>query len=222
MFFRRQRHKRIHIRSIKKDITSETEKIVKNLKILARSKLADKTETAYRHMLLIAEINSLIAQSLEQSEESIYLLSSLFLRDSFNLLNQREVESLHFVTGPEIGGIKVLDRIIDLELSHQTIVYAKADTEAVRKALIYLSQHNFKLLGYFHVHPGSGIFSNFPSSTDLALKELLKRGGYEALGGIFSRDGFIRFFSSKQFKIQIYGEGVEKINEQLYHLVEIS
>ena len=31
-----------------------------------------------------------------------------------------------------------------------------------------------------------------------------------------------RFFSSKEFEINIYGNGVEKINEEVYRLVEVN
>lgn len=221
-----RKNKRVHINSIRKAITGETDKLVKDLRHLVKCKPIDRAKTVYEYLLLMAEVNSLIAESLasiqEQIRKPIYMVSSLFLQDSFALLNQREVESLHFVTGPEIGEIRVLDKIMDFRLEHQSSVYAKADSEAVRKVLIRLSQYKFRLLGYFHIHPGSGAGSTSPSGIDLTLDRLFDKGGYETVGAIFSRDGFIRFFSSRPFKIQIYGEGVEKINERLYRLVEIS
>ena len=151
-----------------------------------------------------------------------YLMSSLYLMDSFALLNRQEVESLHFVTGPEVSETKVMDKIVDLKLEKQSMVYAKANTEAIREALIYLSEYGFKLWGCFHIHPGTGAGSTSPSGTDMTLDRLLLRGGYDSIGAIFSRDGFVRFFSSKDFEINIYGNGLEKINEKLYRIVEVN
>ena len=43
------------------------------------------------------------------------------------------------------------------------------------------------------------------------------------LHAIFSRDGYIRFYSSLDFEIQIYGKGVEVKNDgELYRFVEVS
>ena len=221
MVFRWSRSKRVHIKSTKKKIIQETDRLVKDLRLLSKRKPTGRTEITYKHLLLLAEIDNLIAGSLMQLKEPTYLVSSLFLQDSFKVLNQRAVESLHFITGPEIGEIKVLDRIVNFELEQQNTVYAKANSESIRRVLIQLNEYKFKLWGYFHIHPGSGASSTFPSSTDLTLAKLLDRGGYEAIGAIFSRDGFVRFFSQKQFKIQVYGGGVEKINERLFHLVKI-
>ncbi len=150
-----------------------------------------------------------------------YLTSSLFLRDSFELLNKQEVESLHFVTGPEVRQEKVMDKIIDLKLQEQSMVYAKADTDAIREALIYLSDYGYRLWACIHIHPGSGVGSISPSGTDMALDKLLLKGGYDSIGAIFSRDGFVRFFSSKEFEINIFGKGVEKVNDKIYRLVEV-
>ena len=217
-----KKRKRVHVNSYRKDITHTTNTLVKDLKAMSKQEATDKTKAIYHSLLLIAEINNLISESLTNINSPTYLTSTLFLKDCFNLLNQREVESLHFVTGPEIGDVRVLDQIIDFKLKHQSIVYAKADSSEVRKVLIKLNQYKFKLWGYFHIHPGSGSRSTFPSGTDINLKKLFDKGGYEAVGAIFSRDGWIRFFSPEKLKIHIYGEGVKKVNEKLYHLAKVS
>jgi hypothetical protein len=218
-------NKRVFVKSLKKDKDIVAVKLLKHLRQLRRCEPVERTLSVYKYILLQNEIDNVINESLEEIQElknlPLYITSSLFLQDSFALLNQKEVESLHFVTGPEINGIRVLDKIMDFRLEQQSIVYAKGDPEAVKNALIRLSRYNFRLWGYFHIHPGSGALSTFPSETDKSLDRLFDRGRYEAIGAIFSRDGYVRFFSSRKFKVQIYGEGVEKINERLYRLVEI-
>lgn len=223
MFFRRSKpkHKRVCLKSTKKDIINETDKLVKDLRLLSRRKGNNGTEAIYKHLSLLMEVNNLVLAWLTDIKTPTYLVTSLFLRDSFYLLNQRNVESLHFVTGPEKEGTKVLAQRVGFRLEYQSAISAKGDSEAVRKVLIQLSEDNLRLLGYFHIHPGIGAGSTFPSSTDLALERLLNQGGYEAIGAIFSRDGFIRFFSSKPFNIKICGNGVEKVNENVYCLLKI-
>ena len=217
---------RRRIRSARKKIINDTRLLVKNVRGLSRSNPKDMMKVIHNHMLVLAEMNELMVTYLDSNyndnTKTGYLVSSLFLRESFELLNKREVESLHFVTGPEISDTKVLDKIVDFRLEKQSAVYAKADSSAVRKALIYLNRHAYKLYGCFHIHPGNGATSIFPSSTDMKLDRLLHRGGYGCIGAIFSRDGYIRFFSSKEFEINIYGNGVEKIDEKLYRLTEVN
>ena len=213
------------VKSSRKKIIEETCKLIKELKRLKKEHKKKGLESMHNYQLLIAGINELIGiykDWLSNGNTKLkYVASSLFLQESFELLNKKEVESLHFVTGPEIEEIKVLDKIVDFKLEKQSVVYAKADKAAIREALIYLSNYGFRLWGCFHIHPGSGPSSIHPSGTDMTLDRLLNKGGYDCIGAIFSRDGYVRFFSSKDFEINIYGNGVEKINEKLYRLVNV-
>lgn len=150
-----------------------------------------------------------------------YLVSSLFLHENFDLIKDDSVETFYYVTGPETIGIKILDRIEKFGYEERNGAYAKAVTLDSTRILIKLDLHGHRLWGYFHSHTASGAYGSSPSFVDLNLRDTLDRGGYKAIGVIFSKDGFIRFFSSKPFRIIIYGEGVVKINEELYHLVKI-
>jgi hypothetical protein len=150
-----------------------------------------------------------------------YIMSSLFLHDCFKFLNTGKVESLNFVTGLQLENVSVLDRIVDFKLKIQSPVYAKGDSDSVRRALIELGKYEHKLLGCFHIHPGRGIRSTEPSSIDLRLQQTLDRGGYRLVNAIFSRDGIIRFYSSRDFEIQVCGKGVEQINGKFYRLTQI-
>ena len=155
-FLRNMKHRR-QIKASRKRAAEDTRLLVKELQELTREKPKNRLRAAHRHRLLIAEINGLIAAYRDwlhnDAKKLSYLISSLFLQESFELLNKREVESLHFVTGPEIEGVKVLDKLVDFSLEKQSVVYAKADTDATRDALIYLSDECFKLWGCFHKNP---------------------------------------------------------------------
>jgi hypothetical protein len=49
----------------------------------------------------------------------------------------------------------------------------------------------------------------------------LEAGGYNAIGGIFTRDGQIRFFSHKlPFMVEVYGKGVEQIEDTLFRFTK--
>lgn len=225
MLFQRSGRYKEQLKASRKRVTMDTRLIIEDLKRLNKERPKNVTKAMQKHRLLLTEIGGLIANYFDwthnDNKDSAYEVSSLFLRKSFELLNRREVESLHFVTGPEVEGKKVLSEIVDLRLEEQSVVYAKAESEAIREALIYLSDHGFKLWGCFHIHPGNGPLSILPSGTDKALDRLLNQGGYDCVGAIFSRDGYVRFFSSKRFEIKIYGKGVEKINEKLYRITKI-
>ena len=157
----------------------------------------------------------------KKPETVTYLVSSLFLHENYDLMRNDPIETFYYVTGPEIGGIKILDRIEKFGYEQRNGAFAKAVTLDSTRILIKLDLHAHRLWGYFHSHIAPGAYGASPSWVDLNLRDTFDRGGYRAIGVIFSRDGFIRFFSSKPFEVIIYGEGVVKINEELYHLVKI-
>ncbi len=232
-----EKTKKVFIRDVRKDICDELGKALANLEFLMRNQNKEKQKESAKYLyecplILLKILNikmGLLIDELQyakyaEAEKPIYLMSSRFLIECFDYLSQREVESMHFVTGHEIENrnVRVLDKVLEVEHEEQSIVSARADDESVRKTLIHLYENNLRLLGYFHIHPGSGPGSTNPSDKDLTLENKLERGGYEAIGAIFSRDGYIRFFSAntKNYEIQISGEGVEKISDGLYKLTK--
>jgi hypothetical protein len=184
-----------------------------------------RTRFLLKQALLLGKLSrqlSALLPARNMKRRQTYVISSLFLHDCFKFLNTKKVESLHFVTGPQLADICVLDRIVDFEIEIQNSVFAKGNSSSVRNALSQLNRYEHKLQGCFHIHPGRGIRSTEPSSVDLRLQQTLDRGGYKAIGAIFSRDGIIRFYSSIDFEIQVYGKGVEKINGKFYRLTQSS
>jgi len=213
------------VEKIKTEIEANIGRLSEEIALACKGPNADKANFFFTLALLIGKLGRLLNELpvfLKDANKCVYVLSSLFLHESFNYLNKGRAESLHFVTGPNLGNISVLDRIIDLPLQAQTLIFARAEEVAVRKALIYLSRCDHKLQGCFHIHPGNGIGSTIPSGIDLRLMGTLDRGGYKAISAIFSRDGYIRFYSSLDFEVEIYGKGVEKIDARVYRITEIS
>ena len=86
-----------------------------------------------------------------------------------------------------------------------------------------MAQFGYPLHMVCHSHPGRGINANLPSSTDMDHQLRLERGGYKCISCIFSRDGYVRFFSAGfPFAVDIFGEGVKDLGYNTFYLTEIS
>ena len=216
----------MQIEKMKHEIDSNIEMLSRKIAQACKEYNTEKANSFFQQTLFTGKIGKLLTDLLPttQTDKPVFVISSMFLRDSYNLLNiDKKIESLHFLTGPRIGNVNVLDRIVDFEKEVQTSVFAKGKSGSVSKVLIELAKHEHKLLGCFHVHPGNGATATLPSSTDLTLQQNFDRGGYKVLHAIFSRDGYVRFYSSLDFEIQIYGKGLEVKNDgELYRFVEVS
>lgn len=217
----------VQIKKIKHEINNNIEMLSGKIAQACKEHNTDKANLFFQQTLFTGKICKLLTDLLlptTQTAKQIFVISSMFLRDSYNFLNiDKRIESLHFLTGPRLGNVNVLDRIVDFEKEMQTPVFAKGRSNSVSKVLIELARYEHKLHGCFHIHPGNGATATLPSTTDLELQQNFDRGGYKVLHAIFSRDGYIRFYSSLDFEIQIYGKGVEVKNDgELYRFVEVS
>jgi hypothetical protein len=153
---------------------------------------------------------------------SKYLVGSLFLYDAFERLNRGPEEHLFFVSGLTAGGMMTLDHICEFKVESASRCHARGEIGSSHLSLINLDNKGYRLHALFHKHPGTGAGATFPSSTDMHTQERMERGGYPAIGAIFSEDGYIRFFSARrQFTINIYGKGVDHVQDNTYHLTEL-
>ncbi|RLC89222.1 MAG: hypothetical protein DRI37_04340 [Chloroflexi bacterium] len=150
----------------------------------------------------------------------VYLTSASFLARAFRVLARKRHETIVYVTGPEMGGnLFVLTRLLPLKLAQRGIAHARADLKHQVRVLTALEEAGVRLLGMFHSHPGSGPEATAPSLTDLRTQESMEQGGYVTVGAIFSRDGYIRFFSHQRpFHVHVAGNGITQIEENLFQL----
>jgi proteasome lid subunit RPN8/RPN11 len=163
----------------------------------------------------IRDIDALVSNN----ASPLYLMSSLFLEDSYRYLVRDPAEDMHFVTGNELGGVRVLERMLTFEKSTRSCVGVAGDPASTHRTLIALDAKGHRLTAWMHSHPGCGPWATRPSPTDLDHQQRLERGGYPAIGAIFSRDGYLRFFSkATDFRVAIFGKGVTRHDERLYHL----
>lgn len=148
-----------------------------------------------------------------------FVVSSLFLHESFKKLTADQDEQFFFVTGSEVDGALVLDQWAEFTHQKRTFVGVTADTASTHRLLIKLEQFGHRLLAHFHSHPGDGADSTRPSGTDENFQKRLEHAGHVAVMAIFSRDGYVRFLRlDRDFEIDVYGEGVEKSGDNIFHL----
>ena len=152
-----------------------------------------------------------------------YVVSSLFLYESYRKLTADRDEQFLFVTGAEVCDSLVLDQWAEFAHEKRSPLGVTAETRATHSLLIKLDQFGHKLLGHFHSNPGRGADATRPSGIDTGFQSRLEKAGHVAVMAIFSRDGFVRFVRIDQkFEIEIHGKGVEPYVPRICHLTEIS
>lgn len=151
--------------------------------------------------------------------EPLNVINSLMLHDCFKQLMKTKEESLHVVTGSVIGNIRSLERMVPLRLDWQSIAGASADNESIANEFIELYEFGLRPLAYFHSHPGCGVGATRPSSTDRQTQSTMEQSGGDIIGGIFSRDGFVRFYANKaKPNVRVLGKKVSDVGKNVYRL----
>ena len=154
-----------------------------------------------------------------KAREPLFVINSLMLYECFQLLTRTEDEDLHAVTGSIIGNLRLLEHVIPLSLRVQNVVGAAADNYNLASSLIRLNDFGLRPLAYFHSHPGSGVNATCPSGTDRQTQSTMEESGSEIIGGIFSRDGYVRFYANKsEPNIHVLGRRVRKVGKNVYQL----
>jgi hypothetical protein len=165
-------------------------------------------------------VGDLAQRETAKASVPLYLASASFLKTTFESLTETPDEHLVYATGPEDGKQAfALTRLITFGLAEQTPVSAKPEPTSQRDALIELDRQGERLLAVLHSHPGHGESATKPSSVDQTTQEGLEKMGYPAIGAIFSRDGFVRFFSvNRPFRVAVSGTGVERVGDRVFRV----
>ncbi|MFA5143757.1 MAG: hypothetical protein WC522_06290 [Candidatus Omnitrophota bacterium] len=185
-----------------------------------------ETESLIKFKTQLKDLTRNFISSLEPKLVLRYRTGSLFIKECAQYLTSSSEEVIHLVSGIELEKDSfLLDRLEKVEY-RASMVGAKADIQDLFKKLIELDEkYGHLLLAVFHSHPFKGIAGTCPSGIDRNLQNGIEASGYKTIQAIFSRDGYIRFFSNKlDFEIEVYGKGVEKIseqgNEKVFKLIE--
>lgn len=160
-----------------------------------------------------------VADHVEPSTEA-FVMEACFLRELLAVLTTDANEHMRFLTGPKIDQARVVCRWAQPSvLERQSPVFVRASAQSVAAALIPMIEQGAELHIIAHSHPGSGPGGTNPSSTDIECLGELQRSGSRAIGCIFSRDGWVRFFTvSTKFSVQILGTGTATLNPQIFYV----
>lgn len=153
-----------------------------------------------------------------------FQISSLFLRECHDYLisDKRNREMAHLVTGTITSDqTRVLSKIEKLSYDKQSPAYVSGDLNNTTQRIIKLSaNYEHLVLGVFHSHISNGPQSTYPSPTDISCMKRLAWLGIHCLSGIFSLDGYVRFFmTQKKYRIEIYGKGASLFKDEGLHKI---
>ena len=153
-------------------------------------------------------------------ETPLYLASAAFLRRAYETVTETADENLIYITGPEARDVVfALSRIVQFALAQRSPINAVPEPTSQLDALIKLDDAGQRLLATVHSHPGRGAAATHPSGVDLSTQRHLEQAGYPTIGAIFSRDGYVRFYTvARQFAVSISGNGVEQLEDCVFHL----
>ncbi len=193
------------------------------------AELSEREALTMRSLLQeIRGSRKVVAQDIAGKDDGAvkFIVDSLFLADAAQYLLQANgkatsavVERFHYATGAKVSErVYTINHIVPVSFSEQSAVFLRVEDMSNFAALESLDQWGTPLLAHFHSHPGRGAGATSPSGTDRSFQERLERGGHIAVGGIFSQDGYLRFFAGndKRFRIEVFGKQVKEIERNVY------
>jgi hypothetical protein len=150
------------------------------------------------------------------------VVSSIFLRGLQRALTPTVNEEFMYFTGVSVGGAHV--PVARLTMTYRSVSAAGVDVEPLSnvRVLRLMERHGHRLLGTAHPHPGAGWRSVTPSDIDYRTHRRFELAGYELVGFIFSRDGWLRAFSWRQeFDVKVHGHGIEQHASDLFRITSL-
>lgn len=183
---------------------------------------AERTFSQLKGYVQLKESIQVAAESLKPGRGVVptYLVGAKLLFEAHAKLCAIPTESILYALGHRFGDVFTIEQVVNLQLDRSEFGYASANSLFSGRVLAEFEETGAILSCYLHAHPGNGANANRPSSIDLTNQARLEAGRYPTIGGIFSRDGYLRFFSDKRpFRIVVTGKGVERVGENSFHLV---
>jgi len=167
-----------------------------------------------------------VLKSRSQNENSryfTYLISAAFLKSACRALTKTRDEDLVYATGPDDGErLCALTRMVTFDFAQRSVAYAAPERTSQLRALLQLDENEERLLATLHSHSDKGPEKTNPSLVDLSTQEGLEQNGYPAIGGIFSRDRYVRFYSvNRLFRVVVSGAGVKQVDDFLFRIADI-
>jgi len=124
------------------------------------------------------------------------------------------VEQAGFVTGFVTETQKrMLSNLQRIHYDIQSATAVVADVSKTHRQLFDIREvYDETLIATLHSHPSAGTNGTVPSNTDERTQERYERMGHRTVSGIFSTDGYVRFFSCGfEFHFEVQGKGAKGV-----------
>lgn len=160
-----------------------------------------------------------------REDVSLYRVNTRLLREIFDYLRSFGTdESLCYTYGTiseDNGSLVIPTSIIKIEMDSQSPGFVSGSPMSVVEEFSLLQDYGSTITLLCHIHPGRGVGSTHPSNIDLRHHQGMERF-YPAIGAIFSRDGYVRFFSCiRRFRVQLDGKGVTQVEPNVFRIRKI-
>lgn len=205
---------------VKNFIEGELEKRVGELNEEFQQDEKEEVEQAYQKAMEAFEASVALRKPSTEKSVATYLSETRFLKELYEYLTRDGKEGYCLISGPELeDSLFVLTRMVETKMARRSTAGAEPEIGFMLETLSEMEQeHGSRLTAYAHSHPGKGSASTTPSSIDKDTQRKLEQGGYPAVGLIFSRDGYVRFFShQREFAVEVSGNG-EEVNDGVFKL----
>jgi len=215
-----------HLRSKCRSVSERTTALYPQLRYCLTHYDYEKARQVFEELVSLHQLKQdigTITAGLEEEVSSVptFLVSAELLYQVYLKLREVQTESIMYASGVRYGSFLTVERLVPVDLEASEYGYASASIGSTSRVLARLEQFGSVLTCYFHAHPGKGPSSNHPSNIDIANQARLETGGYRTIGGIFSRDGYLRFFSDKmESRVELSGKGIENVGPNLYRLTQ--
>lgn len=180
---------------------------------------------ARRYAIERAKLNALTSLRVDHTEpayasESMVartIFSSLTLRQAFRICSASADEAMVFVVGIETArGTRYGLSVVQVGHTSQSPVSAEAAMVDSHRLSIRAHEAKHPIVAILHTHPGRGAGATTPSAIDLRTHTAWEQA-WPLVGGIFSRDGYLRFFSAgTPFEVEVCGNHMERVGDGLY------
>lgn len=178
-------------------------------------KLAVDTNSLLKQYVELAEYLESMEAKIRNPDRLIFIIHEATLRELVTALTQDENEAIAYLSGMQIGTLRILFRIHPVELENASPVRAVEDLSSTTDTLIQLIESNQTPLSQAHRHPGKGVGATYPSMTDQSTFRKFEQAGSTLLGIIVTEDRAVRFFTHKMpFSVIVDGSENLKLRKE--------
>lgn len=149
-------------------------------------------------------------------ERDTFLFSSWTLLETFHHCCADDNEGLCVVAGCDVMHVRAGTHVIPLECEERNPVFAQAMQDEISQVAFEIANAGHRMVAIIHSHPGTGPQANHHSATD-ARTQRAWEATTKIVSGIWSRDGYLRFFTvEKPYEVVVVGTGVEQVEPAFF------